>query len=112
MTAYYENPTQVCFVDPFESEECGERRWLGGIAHQDFIICGECGGTIELADIDEIIDLPWISISESIIGDGTEINEYETERGITDEVDEAETNEEPSSAENVIMEDGTITNLY
>lgn len=65
MKKYFEKPTQVKFIDCFESE----KRILGGIAFGDIIICGECGSTIEMDDIEWLEELPWVSISEEIKGD-------------------------------------------
>ena len=67
MKKFYEVPTQVKFL---ESEDVvDEPRWLGGIAFEDTVICGECGGVVELDDIADIVELPWVSISEEILGD-------------------------------------------
>ena len=43
----YEVPTQVKFLD-LEAEE---EYWIGGIAYGANIICGCCGGVLEIADI-------------------------------------------------------------
>lgn len=63
---YYEVPTQVKFknddLDICDDEVCG------GIAYQDFVICGECGATLELDDVIIIEELPWVTISEEIKG--------------------------------------------
>ena len=64
MKKFYEVPTQVKFL-----EIADEPRWFGGIAFEDKVICGECGGVVELDDIVDIIELPWVSISEEILGD-------------------------------------------
>ena len=88
---YFNSPTQVSFVDTnLEPED-----WmhLGGIAYQDRIICGCCGGVLELTDINEDwrnlcaesdpaivaavekFETPirvyddWVDISEEIIGE-------------------------------------------
>ena len=45
--SYYDYPTQVRFYD------VDGDHYLGGIAYQDFIICGCCGATIEISEIIE-----------------------------------------------------------
>ena len=67
MKMYYDYPTQVIFKD--SPDVMDEPRWIGGIAYHDEVICGECGSILSLEDIEEIIDLPWVSISEEIGGD-------------------------------------------
>ena len=73
-TRYFEEPTQVAFYNPVDE------RWLGGIAYQDFIICGECGHVVPVSEILEIKEVPddhktplvplkWYTISEEILGD-------------------------------------------
>ena len=74
MKKYYEKPTQVKFYD------IDEDRWVGGIAYEDYILCGCCGGKIEIFDLlmeaeatdmksDMIIqELVWIDIEETIRG--------------------------------------------
>ena len=75
-TLYYDVPTQVKFLD-FNSEE---PYWIGGIAFHDVVICGCCGGTIEISELYEIAEecgygyspieaLIWIDISEAIKGE-------------------------------------------
>lgn len=70
MKKFYESPVQVRFKD------CEENSWEGGIAYQDYIICGCCGGIIYLEDIEEakgeIIEFEWINISAEIVGDDAE----------------------------------------
>ena len=75
MRKYYEIPTQVKFYD------INEEQWIGGIAYEDYIICGCCGGKIEISDLlieaeeidmkpDMLIqELPWIDIDEAIRGE-------------------------------------------
>lgn len=73
---FYDLPTQVKFVD-FDSED--GLYWIGGIAFEDKIICGCCGGVFEISDIydeaneigfegEPIQELRWIDISEEIKG--------------------------------------------
>ena len=75
-TLYYDIPTQVKFFD-FGSEES---YWIGGIAFQDVIICGFCGGVIGISDLydeaeenglgeDPIKVLRWIDINAEIKGE-------------------------------------------
>lgn len=82
---YYERPTQVLFLD-FESvTDITEIRYIGGIAYQDEIICGCCGGIFSIEELIEDYDnyvvrnpflnafplirpMSWIDISEEIIG--------------------------------------------
>ena len=68
---YFENPTQVVWVDE-------DNHAHAGIAYGDVIICGCCGGTQEIAEIYEfapegvenpITELEWTSIHEEIGGD-------------------------------------------
>ncbi len=59
---------QVKFFDKFDSPI------LGGIGVFEGdnlvgVICGECGGYIEANDIQEYEIMPWIDISDAIIGD-------------------------------------------
>lgn len=65
--AYFNDPTQVAFIE--SDEIVDEPQWIGGIAFQSYIICGECGGVIDLKDVEDIRVMPWISISEDILGD-------------------------------------------
>ena len=66
MKKFYEVPTQVKFIE--SADVVDDPRWIGGIAYQDYVICGECGGIIELEDIAEIIELPWVDITYDIVG--------------------------------------------
>ena len=70
MTKYFDKPTQVKFKD--HEAEGEDARWLGGIGYDHYILCGECGSLLDLDnyvyDEVEIKELPWISISEAIIG--------------------------------------------
>lgn len=70
MKDYYDIPTQVVFSD---SEEDGEKILFGGIAYGYDIICGECGGTIKLEEIQEgdLKELPWVNIDKLIREDET-----------------------------------------
>ena len=67
MEKFYEVPTQVKFLE--SADVVDEPRWLGGIALEDTVICGEGGRIVELDDIADNVELPWVSISEEILGD-------------------------------------------
>ena len=72
---YYKTPCQVRFYDAYDGE------WRGGIAYQDFIVCGCCGAIMPIEDIIEdakqcmlhfdkaIVELEWIDISDEIKGE-------------------------------------------
>ena len=75
MPYYFEYPTQVKFLD-----DAGDKlQYRGGIAYGDTIICGCCGGRVEIAELLEcfseqeanliIIPLEWIDISKNIMGE-------------------------------------------
>ena len=75
-TLYYDMPTQVKFFD-FDGEE---PYWIGGIAFHDVIICGCCGGIIEISELYDIAEeielgedpikvLNWIDINAEIKGE-------------------------------------------
>jgi hypothetical protein len=66
MKFWYDNPTQVIFQDEQAAEE---NRNLGGIAFRNFIICMECGAVIEPEDVTMIVDLPWVSVMDEVLGD-------------------------------------------
>ena len=75
MPYFFETPTQVKFLDNAEDE----LKYKGGIAYGDVIVCGCCGGVVEISDLLEyfsdeeanliIIPLEWIDISEDIMGE-------------------------------------------
>ena len=67
MKKFYDVPTQVKFIE--NPDIVSDPRWIGGIAYQDYVICGECGCIIELEDIVNIIELPWVDITDGIGGD-------------------------------------------
>ena len=67
MKRFFEKPTQVRFRDPE-----GDNSWIGGIAYQDKIICGECGEVLNVEDYDYFNFQEydhWVSISEEIKGE-------------------------------------------
>ena len=47
MKRYYERPTQIRW---FDTEN---KRWFGGIAYRNEIICGCCGSILELDEFEE-----------------------------------------------------------
>ena len=68
---FFDVPTQVAFWD-YDSG-----RWVGGIAINDYIICGCCGGTFDIAEIYEFapadidplkVFSDWVDLSMEIIG--------------------------------------------
>lgn len=49
---FFDEPKQVKFIDvDYDDGVNQEPHWLGGIAYQDRIICGCCGGVISLKDL-------------------------------------------------------------
>ena len=64
---YYEEPTQVIFLEEGETEE-EESQKIGGIAYHDYIICGECGAVVKIEDTEIVEELSWYDISEEIGG--------------------------------------------
>lgn len=52
------------------------RNYTGGIAYQDKVICGCCGGIFDLNEICYLKEYKtWVNISEEITGEEVEINE-------------------------------------
>ena len=68
MKDYYEVPTQVVFSD---SEDDGVKELIGGIAYKESIICGECGGLIDLEEIEKgnLKELPWVNVDPFVDGE-------------------------------------------
>jgi hypothetical protein len=64
MKNYYTTPTQVKFTQLPELD-----LWIGGIAFQNSVICGCCGGVFPLSSIEGIEEMPWIDINEEIKGE-------------------------------------------
>ena len=74
MNKYFDVPTQVAFFD-YDNQD--NPRYIGGIAYQDKIICGCCGGLVEIADIYEFTPegitpikeyADWVDIDDEICG--------------------------------------------
>ena len=63
-------PVQVAFIER-EDKLCDSiyHRWLGGIAYGDRVICGECGIAVPLTNIETLVILEWVDLSDTIIGD-------------------------------------------
>ena len=90
MKTYFEEPKQVMFIDE-------EGTWQCGIAYEDYVICGCCGGIFYIDDIiggaPEYIQQPiheyksWVNISEEIHGG-------ETPESFIIEVNKVDRNEE------------------
>lgn len=69
MKKWYACPVQVAFCDVDNSEE-DDIHYIRGIAYQDKVICGCCGGVI---DIEELFDYAAVYLPEGtpvIIEDG------------------------------------------
>lgn len=74
---YYGTPCQVRFYDGLNPAEVV---WHGGIAYQDYIICGCCGMVLPIQEViddgvacglhwdDVIVELEWLDVSEAIRG--------------------------------------------
>lgn len=83
MKTYFEDPTQVAYWD--------EDHYVGGIAYHDVIICGCCGGLMEIKEVVEFapVDVTpiveysfWMSVSREIMDEAEEyyrLGEGETE---------------------------------
>lgn len=69
MKQYFETPTQVLFKQDKETMLENGAEWFAGIAYHDEIICGCCGGIVEIEEVEQIQTLPWIDITEAIAGD-------------------------------------------
>lgn len=69
MRQHFENPTQVLFKQDEETMCENGVEWFAGIAYHDEIICGCCGGIVEVSETELIQTLPWVNISDAIAGD-------------------------------------------
>ena len=73
---YYGTPCQVRFYDGNNPDDI---TWHGGIAYQDYIICGCCGLVLPIQEViddavvcgvhwdEAIVELEWVDISKDII---------------------------------------------
>lgn len=93
MSKHFEAPTQVVFT--FHNGECYER--CAGIAYHDEIICACCGGTFDMTDefneIEIEQELPWVSLIEEIAPDepyGEIEDTYESHNESEEEEEEEE----------------------
>ena len=79
---YFNIPTQVLFFDNDGTEDLEHPQYIPGIAYQDFIICGCCGGIFTIQCVwEDGIDAgvqpiypyeSWVSLNETITGDEAE----------------------------------------
>ena len=78
MKNFYNIPTMVEFNDLYcEKTDKSYKKKIAGIAYRDEVICGCCGWVFKIKELLELNkisefdfeELPWIDISESIIGD-------------------------------------------
>ena len=85
----FERPTQVAFWDMMQD------RYLGGIAYDTEIICGCCGGIVEIVEVYEfaprgvipiVVYDDWAAIDDFIISDNERHFEFESEEN-EDEVE-------------------------
>lgn len=60
---FYATPTQVKFRSEYDDED------QYGIAFENVVICGCCGGVSELDDVKILQELPWISLKDEIRGE-------------------------------------------
>ena len=59
MKTYFEVPTQVAYWD--------EDHYVGGIAYHDMIICGCCGGLMEIKEVIEFAPVGVTPVIEYVI---------------------------------------------
>ena len=77
--SYYSVPTMVSFIDPDSEVEEGTVNVIYGIAFQDYIICGCCGGVFNIENLiedfeamgkdfdPEFEELDWVPFDEYIM---------------------------------------------
>lgn len=66
MKRQYEKPMQVRWFDD------ENKRWIGGIAYRDEIICGCCGTILKLSEFkdSEVVEYDtWVNVEEELRGD-------------------------------------------
>ena len=68
---FYDEAVQILFKNlPDESDPSLDTETVfGGIAFGGSVICGCCGEVVRLEYVDILEELPWVNISEEIIGD-------------------------------------------
>ena len=62
---YFEIPTQVRFLDLDRDD--GDNGYYNGIAFQDFVICGCCGGVFDLKELYDLAEKEGIPAEEVVI---------------------------------------------
>ena len=61
MKNYYKNPVQVIF-------SYGEEEYLAGIAFHDWVICADCGGLINLTEVEILEEFEeWVDLSTKYV---------------------------------------------
>ena len=76
----FDCPTQVKFIDfdrDYDNDCNKEPYWVGGIAFHDKIICGCCGGTIDIQDYYDDWDSFAKAEFEDYIEDGNPLVVYD-----------------------------------
>lgn len=63
---YFEVPTQVIFRQDAQTMRENGVEWFAGIAYRNEIICGDCGGIIEVDETELIYPVQWMDISVPI----------------------------------------------
>lgn len=78
MRSWYDEPTQVKFLDPdwvpYEGAIEEDRPMMSGICIHDMFICSCCGSLMRLSyyaslDLEGFEELEWIDLCEAIIDD-------------------------------------------
>lgn len=66
MKQYFETPTQVLFKQDEETMRENGVEWFAGIAYHDEIICGCCGGIMEIEEVEMIQPFSWNDLTVAI----------------------------------------------
>lgn len=70
MKDYYDEPTQVLFIEEAQIDDYGlDASVCGGIAFHDSVICSDCGCAISLSSILYLEELEWASVYDDLVGD-------------------------------------------
>ena len=77
----FDFPRQVKFID-FDSGNEDQTTWLGGIAIGDKIICGCCGGLIDIQELWET----WDELKDEYPNDTAPIYVYQEWMDISEEI--------------------------